>query len=183
MPRLILINGLPGVGKSTLARMLADQCPLMLVLDIDVVRGLLGRWEERRGDAGIAARRMALEMARSHLESGSDVVVPQFLGKVEFVLQLEELCASTQATFREVMLHIATAEEAADRFSARTLNPESQQHRDAVAGLAAGGSVDEFVGMQARLDEVLAVRPATVEVMSVFGDIEGTFRRLLAAVE
>jgi predicted kinase len=44
MARLVLINGAPGSGKSTLARMYVDQHPLVLALDIDVVRAMLGRW-------------------------------------------------------------------------------------------------------------------------------------------
>ena len=41
MPRLIVLNGTPGCGKSTLARMFADDHPLALNLDIDQVRGFL----------------------------------------------------------------------------------------------------------------------------------------------
>ena len=44
VPRLVLINGAPGSGKSTLARRYAQDHPLTLALDIDRVRGMLGRW-------------------------------------------------------------------------------------------------------------------------------------------
>lgn len=79
MTRLILINGAPGSGKSTLARMLVDQHPLALLLDIDTLRGQLGRWSDDPPAAGMAARRLALAMIRIHLVAGHDVVVPQFL--------------------------------------------------------------------------------------------------------
>jgi hypothetical protein len=61
--RLILINGAPGSGKSTLARMFVHDHPLALALDIDTVRGMLGRWLDEPTQAGLIARRMALEMA------------------------------------------------------------------------------------------------------------------------
>lgn len=44
MARLVLINGAPASGKSTLAQMYVDEHPLTLALDIDVVRAMLGRW-------------------------------------------------------------------------------------------------------------------------------------------
>lgn len=39
MTRLLLINGLPGTGKSTLASRYCADRPLSVCLDIDVVRG------------------------------------------------------------------------------------------------------------------------------------------------
>ena len=72
MSRLVLINGTPGSGKSTLARRLAADPaispPLTLVLDIDVVRGMLGRWLETPGDAGMLARRHALAMIDQQID-------------------------------------------------------------------------------------------------------------------
>jgi predicted kinase len=61
--RLILINGLPGSGKSTLARRYAQDHPLTLVLDIDVVRGLLSAWMQDPPQSGLLARDLALTMA------------------------------------------------------------------------------------------------------------------------
>jgi len=89
VPRLLLINGLPGSGKSTLAaRYVADRA-LALCLDVDVVRGLLGDWQEHPHDAGLLARRLALAMARVALREGRDVVVPQFLARPQFLGELE----------------------------------------------------------------------------------------------
>ena len=64
--------------------MLEDH-PLTLVLDIDQVRGMLGRWLDQPTDAGVLARDLALAMARTQLDAGRDVVVPQYLGRLEFV--------------------------------------------------------------------------------------------------
>jgi hypothetical protein len=50
------------------------------------------------------ARRMALEMARVQLLVGRDVVIPQFLGRRDFVLALEQLCNDVRAEFIEVVL-------------------------------------------------------------------------------
>ena len=50
----------------------------------------LGAWLEHPAEAGLIARRLALAMARVQLGDGRDVVVPQFLGRLEFVLALQE---------------------------------------------------------------------------------------------
>jgi predicted kinase len=55
MPRLVLINGAPSSGKSTLAKRYVEDHPLTLALDIDVVRAMQGRWLDEPVEAGILA--------------------------------------------------------------------------------------------------------------------------------
>ena len=106
MPTLVLLNGPPASGKSTIAARLVAERPLALNLDIDVVRSLLGDWKARPPEAGIAVRRLALVMAREHLGSGHDVIVPQFLAKAEFIDQLADSAGSIGAEFVEIALMI-----------------------------------------------------------------------------
>jgi predicted kinase len=95
--RLIVLNGPAGCGKSTLAQRFADDHPLVLNLDIDRLRGMLGCWRDELALAGPIARTMALAVARVHLDSGRDVIVPQFLGRPEFLGQLEQLAREAGA--------------------------------------------------------------------------------------
>lgn len=74
--RLILLDGLPGVGKSTIAKAYVADRPGTLNLDIDVLRTLLGgEWSE----TAELGRSLALSIAQTHLSSGYDVVVPQLV--------------------------------------------------------------------------------------------------------
>ena len=91
MPRLIVLNGPPAIGKSTLAQRYVEEHPLALNLDIDSVRRLLGRWQEAPNEAGLLAREMTLTMARVHLGGGHDVVLPQYLGRPAFLQQAEDV--------------------------------------------------------------------------------------------
>lgn len=181
--RLILINGAPASGKSTLARRLAADpdavTPLALVLDIDVVRGLLGRWLEMPSDAGLLARQHALAMLSIHLHTGRDVIVPQFLGRIDFVLQLEEAAANQGAAFIEIAL-ISTPEAAKERFQQRSIHPEDQTHRDAAT--LESGTADRIPQMLEGILAVAAQRPRTQYVETIDGDIDGTYARLLTAI-
>ncbi len=71
----MLLNGPPGVGKSTLARRYAAEHPLTLALEIDAVRAMLGSWLEETERSGLAARQLALSMAATHLRAGHDAEV------------------------------------------------------------------------------------------------------------
>lgn len=161
MPRLVLINGLPASGKSTLARRLADAHPLTLVLEIDHVVTLLGVDAAGEADPWPAARRIALAMARQHLADGHDVVVPQYLGRLDFVFELDSLAREAGATFVEFALRPEAPAPAARRFRERAAAAATQQHVDAALALAEGGSTAEFERMHRGLLAVIDARPAT----------------------
>ena len=179
MARLILLNGPPGSGKSTLAARYAADRPLTLALDIDDLRRMLGGWVERPLEAGLQARRMAVELARLHLREARDVVVPQFLGRPEFGETLAELCAAEGAQFVEIVLRSAAGDDEA-RFRRRAADPQTAAHYDAIALYERADWT--FPEMYRALLDMVGRRPATVTVWTVEGDVDGAYRNLVAAV-
>ncbi|MFE4948833.1 AAA family ATPase [Leifsonia sp. NPDC056665] len=119
-PRLILINGVPASGKTTLARAWCARhaSGLPLALDIDVLRAMLGGWHQDLHSAGLAARDLAIAAISAHLGSGRDVVVPQYLRREEFIERLEATAEECGAVFVETALRI-DAGVAAERFEGR----------------------------------------------------------------
>ena len=101
--RLILLNGAPGVGKSTLAQRYLDDHPLTLLLEIDAIRVSFGCWQDR-DESKLLARNLALSLAQAHLRAGYDVIVPQYLGRTEFILALEDVAQHASAEFVELLV-------------------------------------------------------------------------------
>ena len=114
---LLVINGAPGVGKSTLARSYADTHPLSLVVDIDSIRLRLGAWAEYDESKSVA-RDLAVALVGEHLQRGHSVIVPQFIGRVEFLDRLRRVAAEYDVPFVEVVLTDDT-NEIVRRFRAR----------------------------------------------------------------
>ena len=179
MARLILLNGPPGSGKSTLAARYAADRPLTLALDIDDLRRMVGAWLEHPREAGLLARRMAIELARLQLREGRDVVVPQFLGRPDFLDELAELCATEGAEFVEIVVRSAAGDDET-RFRHRDADPRTAAHQDATALYERTDST--FLEMYHALLEVVGRRPATVTIWTVEGDVDGAYRNLVAAV-
>jgi predicted kinase len=103
VPRLVLLNGPPGVGKSTVARRYLDDHPLALLIEIDDLRVAMGGWADHEGSR-LHARTLALALARTHLGAGLDVVVPQYLGRPAYVDQLQAAASEVGAAFEHVLL-------------------------------------------------------------------------------
>lgn len=174
MPRLILLNGPPGCGKSTLARRYVADHPLALCLDVDRLRAMVGRWQDDVHAAGLLARASALAAARVHLQSGHDVVVPQLLAGTQFLEQLAELAAEVGAQFVEVVL-IDSKENSLRRFAERHSAPADPE--SAGSGDAASGDQEVSVLYDAVLAFV-ATRANAIVVPVVDGGIEATYRDL-----
>ncbi len=182
MARLILLNGPPGIGKSTLAQRFVDDHPLALALDIDVIRSLLGRWDEHEAQSGPLARALALEMARVHLVAGHDVIVPQLLARAPFIEAMEELAGDVGATFHEIVL-VTTREDAVGRFDARSRERartgQPDPHREIVERDGGRAALEAHVDDLAALVET---RQRAVQITTTWGAADEAYGELLRAV-
>lgn len=181
MPRLIVLNGPPGCGKSTLAQMYVDEHPLTLDLDIDRIRGLIGCWRDTPEAAGVLARAIALAAARTHLTAGHDVVMPQFLGRATFIEQVERLAHEVGADFHEIVL-LDSRENTLRRFTERSHAAVDPAHVEAHEMLELSGGLDELSAMYDRLLSVVASRPTAKVVPTTSGQVERAYRDLLSSL-
>lgn len=182
MARLIHLNGPPGIGKSTLARRYVQEHPGVLNCDIDVLRTLIGGWADDFGAAGELIRPAALAMIGAYLRSGHDVVLPQMLINPRELARFERCAHDADADIAELVL-MDEPGACVERFSRRGTDGASDPwHHQVQAIVAALGGTDELARCHAGLRQLLATHPGARVVHSVEGDVDGTYREVLAAL-
>jgi predicted kinase len=110
MSVLLHLNGAPGVGKSSCAERLVASRPGWLNCDIDILRTLIGGWQDNFAGAGARMRPMARDMMAAQLASGHGVVLPQLIMEDRELAQFKSLATVCGVPYIHVFLEASDAE-------------------------------------------------------------------------
>lgn len=141
---------------------------------------MLGRWLDQPTESGLLARQLALAMARTQLRAGRDVLVPQYLGRLEFIDRLHQLAAEVGAEFVELAL-LSNRDDVVRRFERRSATSDDPAHQQAAQLQRRSGGHEKLAATHEQVLAVLTARPTTRVITTTDGDIEGTYALLLAA--
>jgi hypothetical protein len=178
--RFIHLNGLPGIGKSTVASAFADQHPGVLNLDIDQIVSLIGGWRDNFSDAFEAGRPLGAAMARVHLASGSDVIMPQLITNARELADFESAAAEAEAEYCHILL-IADVESSVDRFMKRPTT-SNLRHETISKIVNENGGPDFLRKIHSQLTEFTADRQLHSIINCEQQTAEQTYRAVEAAL-
>jgi adenylate kinase family enzyme len=180
-PKLIVLNGPCGIGKSTLAKRYGQDHPLTLQLDIDDVWAMLSHWREEKEEAGPLSKKMALEMARVNLLAGHDVVIPQIIQSIELAESFQALADSSNAEYVEILL-IVDKEEAIRRFVKRGQDAGLPTGFRPGGVLETGGGEKKLAEMYDNMVAAVAGRSDIIRINPILGDIEITYAKIVESL-
>jgi len=174
-PKLILLDGFAGVGKTTLAKRYVADHPLAMDLEGDEIIVMLGQWLTHEAEARELLFGIGKAMISTHLTSGHDVVVPCLPTNVQHQKAFADIARRTGAQFFEVVL-VTEREEAIQRLLKRGTWGEEGTDPLTEADLPV---IEKLYDDMAR---TLAERPDAVRISSVEDGHDDTYQQFLAAV-
>lgn len=170
-PKLILLNGPVGIGKTTIAQRYANDHPLTLALSGDDIIIMLGDWLAHEDLARQRAFELSKVMAATHLKAGYSVVMPHLLLDTKEADELERVAEENGARFFEVTLMAKDREEALARALERGVWGEGEPIKDSDMPILED-KYDQMV-------QTLHKRPHMLQITAVKGDVEGTYKQFL----
>jgi predicted kinase len=172
-PKLILLNGPVGVGKSTIAERYIKDHPLALALNGDEIMVMIGGWLEREAEARKLLFELSKSMIATHLASGHSVIAPYIVTDPNHAAAFEQIATENKARFYEIALMAPTKEEAIARahergsWGERGTEPLSPTDTPILESI--------YDRMMAAMEK----RPHTTKLTVVKGDPEKTYSQFM----
>ena len=181
-PKLIILNGPLGIGKSTLAKLYAEEHPLTLFLDIDDIWAMLSHWREEKDISAPLSKQMALEMARINLSAGYDVIIPQIIQTHEIADSFIKLANDCGAVFYEILLNV-DKDEAIRRFILRGKADGNESGFRPGGTIDSGGREKKLAEMYDNMIEVARTKPQIIKIEPELGKIEETYEKIITKLK
>lgn len=175
-PKLILLDGFAGVGKTTIAKRYVATKPLAMDLEGDEIIVMLGQWLKYEDRARELLFDISKAMITTHLAAGYDVIVPCLPTNVKHQEAFEGIARKIGAHFFEIVL-VTKREEAVQRLLKRGTWGERGTDPLTEADLPA------IEKLYDDMDRALAERPRATRIISVEHEHDSTYRQFLAAIE
>lgn len=102
--KLIILNGSPAAGKSTVAEKLHTDLPMSLLADVDSWRKLVSGWREHREESLMNAYKFTVAAVDAYLATGNSVIVDKAIRGEDIIDALIEAGKKNNAEIYEFIL-------------------------------------------------------------------------------
>lgn len=128
---VVLLNGHPGSGKSTISREIAKHVSRLAVLDVDMFRKFVSDYNHSSQDIRIMWT-ITFTIIEVYLSNHISVLVDRCIEEQRIIAKLKAVARSNKALFREVILYTSSLNCALSRVASRSPKPFSRYKKSKI---------------------------------------------------
>lgn len=172
-PKVILLNGFAGAGKTTIARMYIKKHPMAMAIEEDELIVNIGDWLAHENEARNLVFELIKAMLSTYLSSGHDVVLPHLVTDASKVQAYESIAKKHRADFYEFVLYDSRP-EAISRLLQRGAWGEAGQPP------LTDKDLPVIEGLHTKMENEIEKRPNMNKINLKDNDPEGTYRQIIS---
>lgn len=123
MPKLIVLNGPAGVGKTTVAQLLHEELNPSFLLSCDAIRRFINDYHDMPREGRTLRNKVVLSMLDTLITEGMDVILEQLHTTDSMLEAYIEIAKKHHAKHYEFMLWVSDEERLLTRFHERDFGP------------------------------------------------------------
>jgi predicted kinase len=122
---ILLLNGHPGAGKSTVAKELRLYIPRMAVIDVDLFRKFVSDYNNSVKDFSLMWE-VVLAVVKVYLDNDISILVDRCVDQEKNRAALKKMARDYKVLFREVILYTKTLDCAVERVKNRPIKKNTK---------------------------------------------------------
>ncbi len=162
-PKLIILNGPLGSGKTTLARKYIDSHAMTLNVEVDDIKRSMGDYRSNNKLAQQLAREVCFSMIQTHLKSGKDVIFPHGITNSELFERIDIIVDATGSRLIETLID-PSFEEVLKRYIERGQSQGFADGFDPQSNIAQSGREQKLRELYDRIMSIACARPKTLRI-------------------
>jgi predicted kinase len=174
-PKLIVLNGFPASGKTTIAKKYIAEHSMALSIEADAMVDNIGDWSNHKEEVRQLTFELTKSMAQTYLPSGHDVVLPYFVTTIEEAEEFESIAIACGADYHEFVLY----NERADAI-VRLL--KRGKWGGASSPSLSDKDMPEIEELMNKMESALQLRPHAVKIWLKDQDPNTTYSQLIQKV-
>lgn len=178
-PFVLLLNGHPGAGKTTVANELRNKCPRLAILDVDLFRKFVSDYNRSPKDIKLMWS-VTAALIDVYLSNGISILLDRCIDEQKDRNFLHKIAKKHSVVLKEVILYTKTLKCAVDRVNTRPIKPLSKNSKTQIdkrliarlrKSIIEDGKQLSLVMIDTEVDKIETVTQSVIKLMEYYGHV------------
>ena len=173
--KLLLLNGHPGSGKTTISQKLRIRIPRLAIIDVDLFRKFISDYNHSFEDLSLMWE-VVYSVTEIYLQNNVSVLIDRCIDNPKPKIMLKKLAEKHNVQFQEVILYTKTLTCAINRVNERPIKPLSRYKKTKIDNKLIS-SLHKTIMENIRRKEAISFDTENIPVKTIVDEIVTLFKQ------